>query len=163
MTRRGMVLLIGLPAVLLVVTTALVWHVADTFHPASLRWTVIAAVLTAAAFLVAVLGVPIAVFQLIDLDRRLTRPNAQMKALNQFRIEASPWVQTLHQSQGAVGHEQYGSWVERVAMYVHEHMDAAEEATFRNAGYPGQPVDQLRGKLEYIRNDLIPKVRAGYW
>jgi integrase len=49
------------------------------------------------------------------------------------------------------------------ASLVRETTDITEERFFRLAGIDLQPQNQLDAKLAYIRNDLMPKVRAGYW
>ena len=71
--------------VMLIATALVVWHVVDTFDDATLRWTAITAVLTAAALLVAVIGLPLAVYQLVALDRDLVRPNQLRTRLVEYR------------------------------------------------------------------------------
>lgn len=127
--------------------------------------------LTAAALLVAVVGLPIALYQLVALDRDIARPHDLIQALNQFRIEASPWVQLFYAHANTQGGylavapkvREFEAWIERVALFIRENMDEAEVQSFLNAGVPKQPVHVLEDKLSYIRDQLIPKVREGYW
>ena len=71
--------------VVLIATAVIIGHIVDTFHDATLRWTAIAAVLTAAALLVAAIGLPLAVYQLVALDRDLVRPNELRTRIVGFR------------------------------------------------------------------------------
>jgi len=71
--------------VVLIATAVIIGHIVDTFHDATLRWTAIAAVLTAAALLVAAIGLPLAVYQLVALDRDLVRPNELRTRIVAFR------------------------------------------------------------------------------
>jgi hypothetical protein len=57
----------------------------------------------------------------------------------------------------------FEQWVEGGADLIKRATDETEERFFRLAGVDAQPRDQLDAKLAYIRNDLMPRVRAGYW
>lgn len=172
MTKLGklrMPLLVGLPFILLVATAVAVWDVADKYpqDPAT-RWAAIAAILTAAAFLVAVFGLPFGIYQLVVLESDLTRSRDLVRTINQFRVEASPWVKEFHFPADnaftqAANLLDFESWVERVANFIGTNMDEAEEQSFRNAGLAKQIGPALEDKLLYLRDQLIPKVREGYW
>ncbi len=165
----GKPLLWSLPSLFVLLATAgVVWYLVDQYRDPALQWTIAAAAFTTAGLLVAAVGLPIALYQLVALDRNVSRPHDLIKALNQFRIEASPWVKVLYEPTTdafarAADLVDFQGWVDQVAEFIRTNMDEAEEQSFRNAGIPKQTVHELEDKLVYIRDQLIPKVREGYW
>ncbi len=65
--------LIVLPLLLAVVTAVVVVAIAGHYRDPAVRWTAIGAVFTAAALLVALVGLPIALFQLFAVQQDLSR------------------------------------------------------------------------------------------
>jgi hypothetical protein len=159
-------LLWGLPSlVLLIATAVIIGHVSSTFqHDATLRWTVIAAVLTGSALIVGVIGLPFALYQLFELDRDLSRrPKELRKKLDEFRLGGTKLAARYHGASPALDEEfdaEFESWVDLVATFIRTQLDEAEEQTFLLEGKTG---NELGEKLTYIRDKLIPKVIAGYW
>jgi hypothetical protein len=172
--RKALTLLTwSVPSLLLfgVTTYVIVTNVLDVFHDNdSLKWTVIAAVLTGAALLVGLIGLPFAIYQLFSLDRDLTRPMKLGEELKAFRLTGSQLQFRLHhpdtddQAARDTLADEFAQWVEDVATFIRTELDdEAEEHAFRFAGDKKSPKDQLDAKLLYIRNDIWPKVREAYW
>jgi hypothetical protein len=67
------VALVVLPAVLALATTAAILVISESYHDSNHRWTAIAAVLTGSALLAALVGLPIALFQLFVVERDIAR------------------------------------------------------------------------------------------
>ena len=153
--------------VVLIATGVVIGHVVDTFHDATLRWTAIAAVLTAAALLVAVIGLPLALYQLVALDRDLTRPTELRTRVNEYRRSGQGILNRRYEPVTKGPHPDPSDlkrWIDDVATFITEDLgDDAEAEDFRREGLGRTFGEELTRKLEYLRDKLLPKVIAGYW
>jgi hypothetical protein len=170
-------LLWGVPLAIGVVTTwVIVTNVLDVYpeNDPTLRWTVIAAVLAGAGLLIGLLGLPLAVTQLVTLRRSLTRSVELQEKLKQHRLRGYTLSRRLSGPEARDGEalttirEECAAWVEAVATFIQTQLDdEAEEHYFHLQGHdqptPDQVLGDLEAKLLYVRDNLWPKVRAGFW
>lgn len=56
-----------------------------------------------------------------------------------------------------------GVWSADCERWLGYRLDADEQQRFRNAGTDLPAAGELEAKLDYLRDELWPKVRAGYW
>ena len=153
------------PSLVMLIATALViWHIVDTFDDATLRWTAITAVLTAAALLVAVIGLPLAVYQLVALDRDLVRPNQLRTRLVEYRRVG----QAIRSRFGLDSYDDVArdvrSWADGVSAFIESELgDDTEAFDFVGVGMGQKPHEEIERKLDYMRDRLIPKAIEGYW
>lgn len=154
----------SLPSVVLLVATYFVIkHIVDTFPDPTLRWTAIGAVLAGAALLVAAIGLPLALYQLVALDRDLGRPKELRDRLIQYRRSGQIIRSHLLQWEGEKWHDDRKHWIEDLARFLIAELGDDEADDFRHTGGSFGPTDELDAKFQYIRDDLLPKVIAGYW
>ncbi len=59
--------------------------------------------------------------------------------------------------------DEAGGWVTRTATEIGRQTDATEMELFNSAGKGAGPEDQIRAKVEYMRDKIQPKAREGYW
>ena len=64
---------------------------------------------------------------------------------------------------GLVDEPNFQKWVEDAGELIRTNTNKTEEQFFLLAGIDAEPVQQLDAKLKWVRNDLMPKVRAGFW
>ena len=57
----------------------------------------------------------------------------------------------------------FNAWKETVQAIIAKYTDQVEVNLFIVAGVPRQPLNELEDKIAYVRNDLMPMIRAGYW
>jgi hypothetical protein len=158
----------SLPSVILLgVTAFVIRHVVRTFTTdATLRWTVIAVVLAGSALLVAAIGLPLALYQLVALDRDLARPSELRSRLVEYRRSGQA-IRTRWRSQQADYGElarEIGQWADDIAAFINSELsDDTEADDFRQEGKDFAPDEELVAKLTYIRDKLLPKVITGYW
>jgi hypothetical protein len=164
-----------LPLLLAVAVGVGVWQVWESYHDLGTRWTAAGAVAAGGAFVAAVIGVPIALSQLFAVERdvaRLTKAgDAEKKLLEQVRL-GTFLAMRLHATSGQEaqptaeeaprGVPDFASWVDQATSVIRQIADDNEGRMFHLAGAAAQPRDQLDAKLAYMRNDLWPKVRAGF-
>jgi hypothetical protein len=58
---------------------------------------------------------------------------------------------------------QVRAWSEDCEWWLGHRIATAEEQRFRKKGADHPPSDELKAKLDYLRDDLWPKVRDGFW
>jgi hypothetical protein len=130
------------------------------------RWTAVAAIVAGVALFVAVIGLPLALLQLAtvqeDLDR-LTTATDMEKRLRDYLIDGSRLAREFLKISDNELRAQLYEWIEQVARVIRVNTDEVEDNLFRLAGDGYEPVDELRSKIAFVRNDLMPKIRAGYW
>jgi hypothetical protein len=138
----------------------------DTLHDAPLRWTAVAAVLTGAALLVAVIGLPLAIYQLVALDRDLVTRRTELRTkVNDFR-QAGQKVLDGFSQPGDYSEKilPVKEWGKQVTAFIQTDLaDDAEAEDFRREGSESAPEHEVRAKLNYLRDKLLPKVIAGFW
>ena len=127
-------------------------------------WTVI---LASATLVVAILGLPVVLYQLAtvrqDLDR-VTRAGDFERGLNDLMLPGIDLLERFHQHDDDDMRAEMTGWIEVVAQYIRDKTsNEIEERLFRLEGQGFQPRDQLERKILQLRDKLIPKVRAGYW
>jgi hypothetical protein len=142
----------------------LVWG----YHDPGVRWAAVGGILAGAAFLVAVIGVYIALTQLADVQRdldRLTKATDAEKQLRAQLVEGSRFLSSMppgiRRQSAAAG--EFVTWSDTVATFIRAHTDEAEENLFRSAGADAMAGDELKAKIAFMRDDLMPKIRDGYW
>jgi hypothetical protein len=146
------------------VTGILAFHFYDHYKDRALKWTAIAGVFGGAAVLAAAIGVPIALTQLFALERDLSRSNHLVERLKSFRLEGLALNKQLRAGNIPWGAADVNHWIDGVASFlVTDVKDEAEEETFRQEGQTTPGWQEIAAKLAWLRNDLLPKVRAGYW
>ena len=147
---------------------------------AGTRWAAVGAVLAGGALYIATFGLPLAIQQLVAVERdlaRLTRASETedqlLEHMRRGTALALQWREPHPEGvagdllfqieEGLVTVPTYEDWIRDGAALIRETTDVTEERFFLLAGADAQPRDQLDAKLAYIRNDLMPKVRAGFW
>jgi len=175
--RHG--LLWALPSAVGVATVIILCVLSNSYpHDAATRWTAIGAVLAGAALVIALLGLPVAISQLFavkrDLDQITGISDVERELIGKIE-EGAIIALSMHDmeeghlldfvSRGlTVG--TYPDWVENVEQFIRRnggHAGPAEQYLFELAGR-GEPARQeLETKLVYLRDNVLPKVRAGYW
>lgn len=96
-TRRKFAL-VGLPLVLALITGAAIVLVTVSYGDSLHRWTADAAILTAAGLLTALVGLPIALFQLFAVERDLARlALIPVRHFGQLHAALERSIQTLYQ------------------------------------------------------------------
>lgn len=155
-----------LPLALAGATAFAVHHLAHEYpnDPAA-RWGAIAAVLVAAALVAALAGLPTALIQVFALRQdvaRLTRISEVERQLNAYSLLG---LKLLEPTATDSWFADYQEWIDAGVALIEEIADHAEAETFRLMPMParGDSKKQLRSRLAYIREGLVPKVRAGYW
>ena len=175
-----MVALLLVATGILLLVVAAVWRVWTEYSDPALRWTAVGGVLAGGAFLTAIVGVPAAVYQLFTVEQEVARfttvTEAEKKLLRQLDrglvvaelVHAGPdggnlldyAVDTLQDEDAPTD---FHGWVDQTASVIAEIADETEVRLFRFTARQVQPADQVGPKISYLRNDLWPKVRAGYW
>ena len=175
-----MVALFVVTAGIIVIVVAAVSRVWTEYSDPALRWTAVGGALAGGAFLTAILGVPAAVYQLLTVEQEVARfttvTEAEKKLLRQLDrglvvaelVHAGPdggslldyAVETLQDEDAPTD---FQDWVDQTAGVIAEIADETEVRLFRFTARRVQPADQIGPKISYLRNDLWPKVRAGYW
>jgi hypothetical protein len=160
-------------------TVVVVWILADSYaRDTATRWTAIGAVLVGAALLIALFGLPVAISQLFavkrDLDLITGISNVERELIGHIE-EGALIALSMHDleeghlldfvSQGlSVG--TYPDWVEKVGEFIRTnggHAGPAEQYLFQLAGRGKLAHEELEIRLAYLRDNVLPKVRAGYW
>jgi hypothetical protein len=115
--------------------------------------------------LVAAIGVPVAVTQLVALQRSVRRSGALVARLKEFRIEGLALRKELKPDDPNIRFfAEVKLWAAQVSAFLLvELQDEAEEETFSQEGSHLQPWEEVTAKLAWLRNDLLPKLREGYW
>jgi hypothetical protein len=126
-------------------------------------WT---AILAGATLVVAMLGRPVALYQLAtvreDLDR-VTRAGDFERGLDDLMLPGVDLLERFHQHDDDEMRAEMTGWTEVVAQYIRDKTsNEIEERLFRLEGQGVPPRDQLERKLLHLRDKLIPKVRADY-
>jgi hypothetical protein len=127
-------------------------------------WTVI---LAGATLVVAILGLPVALYQLAtvrqDLDR-VTRAGDFERGLNDLMLPGVDLLERFHQQDDDDMRAEMTGWIEVIAQYIRDKTsNEIEDRLFRLEGQGLKPRDELERKILHLRDKLIPKVRAGYW
>jgi hypothetical protein len=126
-----------------------------------------AVVLAGGTLVVAIVGLPAALAQLSTLRQevdRVTRASDFERGLNDLLLPGVELLQRAHQDQSDVVRTEMLGWTEVIAQYIREQTATRiEESLFRLAGHDLPVRAQLEQKILYVRDKLIPKVRAGYW
>jgi hypothetical protein len=161
-------LLVGSPVVLLLLAAIGTWRVWG-YHDPAVRWTAVGAILAGVALLAAAIGLPIALTQLVavqqDLDR-LTRATDMERELQQHMVDGTNLARRMRGKLPAGSAnlvDDFDNWSQRVAYLIGYSTDEVEKNMFDLAGAHQQTVHELEAKIAYVRNDLMPKVRSGYW
>lgn len=131
------------------------------------RLTAWAVILASATLAVAILGLPVALYQLAtvrqDLER-VTRAGDFERSLNDLMLPGVDLLERFHQRDDGDMRAEMAGWIEVVAQYIRDKTsNEIEEKLFRLEAQDLQPRDQLERKILHLRDKLIPKVRAGYW
>lgn len=151
-------------------TWGLVAILTNGYHDSTHRWTAVATIFAGSALAVAVIGLPFAVYQLMQINRGLTRRSELRKKVTEHRLAGRKVLANIRNH--PVTSEIYGQlsgeaaeWADAVAKFLRDELrDEAEEADFRQCGEDSEPIPQLEAKLNWLRNDLLPKIVAGgYW
>jgi hypothetical protein len=166
--RNGLWLL---PVVVLICTAIGAAIVTQNYSNPGVEWTALAGVLAAAAFVVAVIGLPVGLAQLRTVERdvsHLTAAGDLEQELNQCilvgqQIDARIAAAGDSALELAAGLLDLDFWVDKTAELIKTKTIESEANFFRAAGVGERPRTALDRKIRYIRDDLIPKVRAGYW
>jgi hypothetical protein len=130
------------------------------------RLTAWAAILAAATVVTALLGLPFALYQLATVRRdlnRITRASDFERGLDAFLLEGVDLWDRFHHTDNPDMRAEFAGWVEVVAQYIRRQTgNEVEEKLFRLDAQSLQPRDQLERKILHLRDNLIPRVRAGY-
>jgi hypothetical protein len=153
---------VAVPALLFLLFAGVAVTWAAQIRDPATRWTAIAAVLAGAGLLVGVPALGLAILQLSDVDRRLrqlTEAGEREIAIHEqmgqgTKLLSRPWDQAS-----------FDDWALGSAELIESLTDAAERRLFEFAGTPEEKQKQqlLHEKILHIRDNLLPKVRAGYW
>ena len=104
-TRRKLAL-VGLPLTLALVTMAAIVLVSVSYRDSLHRWTADAAILTGAAMLAALVGLPIALFQLFAVERDLARlALIPARHFGQLHAALEQSIQTLYKQGKLIFHD----------------------------------------------------------
>jgi hypothetical protein len=162
-TRRKIAFLV-LPLVIALGTAFVISDLVHTYHNAADRWAAIGAVATLATLVVALLTLPLALIQLGQVQQDLSQLTQVTEVERQLTAQRLLGLRLYTMPDLDEWVRDYRSWVDDAAALIQELTDDAEAETFRNLPAPsGIPTDQLQAQLDYLRTDLIPRVRAGYW
>jgi hypothetical protein len=168
-TAWGWLIVVAVVAVVIaVLTIAVGLLLTDGYHDSAHRWVAWAGILAGTTVVVALLGLPVALYQLATVRRdlnRVTRATEFEKVLNANLLEGVELLPRLDRdADGEAAILELGGWVEAVAQYIREETGSeVEEQLFRLEAQNRPPPDELRGKILHLRDSLIPKVRAGYF
>jgi hypothetical protein len=156
------------------------------YHDAAARWTAIGAILAGGALAVAAIGVPVAIAQLVSVERDLARLTTASEGERELQacprrgtelalmIEGSRIMQQLGPSatfqmisraRGDAGEaiDQLLIWTEATGSSIGRVTDETEERFFHLAGRGKPWIEEINAKLAFIRSDVMPNVRAGLW
>ena len=131
------------------------------------RLTAWAVILAGATLIVAIVGLPVALYQLAtvrqDLDR-VTRAGDFERDLNDLMLPGVDLLERFYEQDDDDLRTMMTGWIEVVAQYIRDKTsNEIEEKLFRLEGRELQPRNQLERKIVHLRDKLIPKIRAGYW
>jgi hypothetical protein len=131
------------------------------------RLTAWAVSLAGGTLAVAILGLPVALYQLATVRRdleRVTRASEFELGLNDLMLPGVDLLERFHPQDDRDIRAAVAGWAEVIAQYIREKTaNEIEEKLFRLEGQDLEPRRQLERKILYLRDNLIPKVRAGYW
>ena len=112
------------------------------------------------------LGLPVALYQLATVRRdlnRVTRASEFEQGLGAFLLEGVDLLDRFHRGDSPEMRTEFAGWVEVVAQYIRRQTgNEVEEKLFRLDARSLRPRDQLEKKILHLRDDLMPRVRAGY-
>lgn len=162
--------LIAVIAVALVVAAGTVVAgvlLAGSYRDTTQRLTAWVVILAGATLAVAVLGLPVALYQLATVRQDLegvTRAGDFERGLNDLMLPGVDLLERFYEHDNDDMRAEMAGWIEVVAQYIRDKTsNEIEEKLFRLEGQALQPRDQLERKILHLRDKLIPKVRAGYW
>jgi hypothetical protein len=165
--RWSWLLAVAAAALVIAVLTVVVGVVlTDGYRDSLHRWTAWAAILAGATVVIAVLGLPVALYQLAtvrgDLNR-VTRASEFEQGLDAFLLEGVDLWSRFQVADSPEMRTEFAGWVEVVAQYIRQQTgNEVEEKLFRLDAQSLPPRDQVEKKILHLRDDLIPRVRAGY-
>jgi len=141
--------------------------VSGNYTGSSQRLAAWAVALAGGTLVAAVVGLPAALVQLSTLRQevdRITRASDFERGLNDLLLPGVELFARAHHDEGDIVRTEMLGWTEVIAQYIREQTaNTIEESLFRLAGQDLGPRAQLEQKILYVRDKLIPKVRAGYW
>ena len=141
--------------------------VSGNYRDSTQRLAAWAVVLAGGTLAVAIVGLPAALAQLSTLRRevdRVTRASDFERGLNDLLLPGVELLERAHHVQSDDVRTEMLGWTEVIAQYIREQTATRiEESLFRLAGQDLPARAQLEQKILYVRDKLIPKVRAGYW
>jgi hypothetical protein len=141
--------------------------VSGNYSGSTQRLAAWAVALAGGTLVVAVVGLPAALAQLSTLRQevdRVTRAGDFERGLNDLLLPGVELFERAHHDQSDIVRTEMLGWTEIIAQYIREQTaNRIEESLFRLAGQDLPVRAQLEQKILYVRDKLIPKVRAGYW
>lgn len=167
--------MVGIVVLATVVGLAIVWA---SNVDAATHWAATGGVLTGAAVLLGLVGFPLALWQLdavraeqgrtADEEQRVADRLAQradvLAALREDMTAGWDLRQRLFdQGLAEAVIRDYRRWVDGASAHIQTGTDEVEIKAFADAGSGLPPPDEIRAKVNHIRDNLIPKVVAGYW
>lgn len=156
-----------MPVAVVFGTAIFVWVFTHGYRDSNHRWAAVGAILAGSAAVVGVIGLPFAIYQLAAVERDLSPRSELRDQVNELRVEGAKLVAQFPQRVVAPPPElmsKYRTWTDKVASFLREKTDEAEAQDFsRVRGESGWPTDDLNAQLDYLRDNLLPKVIARYW
>lgn len=156
----------AMAAIFLATIGAVAWHLLRVYNasPAT-KWTAVGALFAGAALIVAAVGLPLAVTQLFTLEREVNRASGLVDKLKPLRRDGLALREQLRTGEIADSGPEVKEWVERVVNYLLTDLgDDVEADTFKQEGKrQGPGYNEITAKLAWLRDNLLPKVMAGYW
>jgi hypothetical protein len=141
--------------------------VSGNYSGSTQRLAAWAVVLAGGTLVAAIVGLPAALAQLSTLRQevdRVTRAGDFERGLNDLLLPGVELLERTDQDQSDAVQTEMLGWTEVIAQYIREQTATRiEESLFRLAGQDLPARAQLEQKILYVRDKLIPKVRAGYW
>lgn len=165
MSTRRRIALCVLPVAIALATAFVIRDLVHAYHHTADRWAAIGAVATLATLLIALLTLPLAVIQLVQLAEELSQLTQVSEIERQLNAYSLLGLKLLEPTSARSWFADYQKWIDAGVALIEELADHAEAEAFRLMPMPasGDSKQQLRSRLAYIRETLVPKVRAGYW
>jgi hypothetical protein len=163
---RWLVVVAAVAAAIAVVTLVVGLRLTRSYEDSTHRWVAWTAILAAATLVVALLGLPFALYQLATLRRDLdqvTRTGQFERGLRALMLRGLDLLERLQRDDTAYARAEFTGWIDGVAGYIRrETNDELEEKFFRIEGKALPPQQQLEAKIRYLREKIIPELRAAY-
>ncbi len=140
-------------------TAVFVWRIAETFHSPTVKWTAIGAVLAGAAFVVALIGLPAALYQLWRVRRELERLPDLLEKLKYLRKRGTQLFPCRNDPSTA---SELDKSIEEVATFIRTDLnDVGEEMRFRYRIGGGNPTERIDKTYGYLRNEALAEGQGG--